>query len=164
MRLGPQHIRGGWLKYTQAKGEDLADREPVDVEVPVHPDLDEVIAGTKITHLTFLATQQGRARTPAGFGNVFREWCDAAGLPHCSAHGLRHAMAARLAERGASPHQIMSVTGHKTLAEVQRYTKAADRRGTAKAAMGLLTEPETGTEIVAPQVEVQKSATIRGKS
>ena len=35
------------------------------------------------------------------FGNKFREWCDEAGLRHCSAHGLRKAAATRLAEHGA---------------------------------------------------------------
>jgi len=43
-----------------------------------------------------------------GFGGKFRDWCNQAGLPHCSAHGLRKATAARLAERGASPHEIMA--------------------------------------------------------
>jgi hypothetical protein len=28
---------------------------------------------------------------------------------------------------GCTPHQIMSVTGHKTLAEVGRYTRAAEQ-------------------------------------
>ena len=32
------------------------------------------------------------------------------------------------AEAGLTPHQIMSISGHKTLAEVTRYTAAADRR------------------------------------
>jgi len=32
----------------------------------------------------------------------------------------------------------MSVTGHKTLAEVQRYTKTATREGLADSAMGKL--------------------------
>jgi integrase len=61
-----------------------------------------------------------------------------AGLPHCSAHGLRKATAARLAERGATPHEIMAITGHQTLAEVERYTRAAERSKMADAAMSKL--------------------------
>ena len=64
-----------------------------------------------------------------------RKWCDRAGLEACSAHGLRKACARRLAESGATPHEIMSITGHKTLAEVQRYTEAAVREGLADSAM-----------------------------
>jgi hypothetical protein len=40
-------------------------------------------------------------------------------------HGLRKVAARDLAEAGCSVHEIMSVTGHKSLAEVERYTKAA---------------------------------------
>ena len=50
--------------------------------------------------LTFLATQAGRPFTAAGFGNWFRDRCNEAGLPQCSAHGLRKAAAARCAEGG----------------------------------------------------------------
>jgi integrase len=63
-----------------------------------------------------------------------RKWCAEAGLPECSAHGLRKACARRLAEAGATAHEIMAVTGHKTLAEVQRYTETAMREGLADSA------------------------------
>jgi hypothetical protein len=35
----------------------------------------------------WLVTHQGRPFTVAGFGNKMRQWCDEAGLPHCSAQG-----------------------------------------------------------------------------
>ena len=41
-------------------------------------------------HLTFLVTEFGRPFTEAGFGNWFREQCNAAGLPkNLSAHARR---------------------------------------------------------------------------
>jgi hypothetical protein len=49
-------------------------------------------------------------------------------LRHCSSHGLRKAAARRLAESDRSAHQIMAITGHTTLKEVSRYTKAANQR------------------------------------
>lgn len=55
--------------------------------------------------------------------------------PQCSAHGLRKACARRLAEAGAAAHEIGAVTGHKTLALVQRYTEAAGREGMADSAI-----------------------------
>ena len=67
-----------------------------------------------------------------------REWCDAAGLPHCTSHGLRKACARRLAEAGATPRELMAVTGHKTLAEAQRYTEKVDRTALADRAMNRL--------------------------
>ena len=86
-------------------------------------------------HLTFLTTSNGKPFTAAGFGNWFREACDTANVRGCSAHGLRKAAARRLAEAGCSPHQIASVTGHKTLKEVERYTKAANQERLAQDAM-----------------------------
>jgi integrase len=135
VRLGPQHIRNGRLRYRQAKNEH---RNPIDCDIPVHPDLAEIIVATPSTHLTFLVTEQGRPFTPAGFGNKFRDWCDQANLPHCSAHGLRKAAAARLAERGATAHEIMAVTGHQSLEEVERYTRAARKAQLADSAMSKL--------------------------
>jgi integrase/recombinase XerD len=78
VRLGPQHIRNGRIRYRQAKNEH---RNPIDCDIPLHPDLAEVIAATPSAHLTFLVTEQGRPFTPAGFGNKFREWCNRANLP-----------------------------------------------------------------------------------
>ena len=50
----------------------------------------------------------------------------------CVTHGLRKAAARRLAEAGCSVHEIMAITGHRTLAEVERYTKAAEQKRLAR--------------------------------
>jgi integrase/recombinase XerD len=145
-RLGQQHISNGRLKYIQAKNEH---RSPIEMDIPVHPDLADVVAKTKLTgRETFLVTNYGKPFSPAGFGIRFRQWCDQAGLPHCSAHGLRKATAARLAERGASPHEIMSITGHRTLQEVERYTRGARQKELADRAMAKLLGGRTGTSTV----------------
>ena len=96
--------------------------------IPVHPDLAAIIAATPRQHLTFLTTASGKPFAPAGFGNVFRDWCREAGLPeHCSAHGLRKAACRRLAEAGASVNVIASISGHTDPRMVAHYTKAADQ-------------------------------------
>ncbi len=60
----------------------------------------------------------------------------AAGLPpRCKAHGLRKAAARRLAEAGATSKQIAAVTGHKTLSEIERYTRAAEQAELARQAI-----------------------------
>ena len=53
---------------------------------------------------------------------------------------MRKGGARRLAEAGATAHEIMSITGHKTLSEAQRYTAAADRVLLAEQAMAKLSE------------------------
>ena len=103
------------------------------------PELARIIAATTPSgHLTFLVNENDRPFTVRHFGRTFRKWCDEAGLPHCSAHGLRYATAAHLAEHGASAHEIMAITGHRSLAEVERYTRAAWKATLADAAMARL--------------------------
>lgn len=86
----------------------------------------------------FLATMKGKERSPGGLGNLMQKWTKDANLPECSAHGLRKACARRVAEAGATAHQIGAVTGHKTLALVQRHTEAAGREQMADSAIGKL--------------------------
>src|SRR3954447_1969267 len=89
-------------------------------------------------HLTFLVTQDGSPFTAAGFGNHFRG-CNEANLPkQCSAHGLRKAACRRLAEAGCSANVIASISGHRTLSEVARYTKAADQQRMARDGMAAI--------------------------
>lgn len=134
VKLGPWNIKGERLEYRRQK---TARSKGVAVSIPIHPDLAEVLAGLPDDR-PFLATAYGKARSPDGLGNAMREWCDKAGLALCSSHGLRKACARRLAEAGASAHEIMAVTGHKTLAEVQRYTESAMREGLADDAFAKL--------------------------
>ena len=83
--------------------------------------------------------------TAAGFGNWFRGMCEQAGIPKSlSAHGLRKAGATRLAEHGCTDHEIMAWGGWKTLLQVQRYTRAANRKRLAMQAADKL---ETGTKV-----------------
>jgi len=131
VRFGPPMVRDGWLYFTQWKNRE---RNPVDMAIPILPALKEVIDATPVVgSQTWLVTHRGEPYTAKGFGIRFRNWCDQAGLRHCSAHGLRKAIAARLAELGCSDHEIMAITGHRSLAEVQRYTEGARRKVMAEA-------------------------------
>jgi len=102
--------------------------------------LKTAIAETPNDNMCFLTTAFGKPFTAAGFGNKFREWCDAAGLKGRSAHGLRKSAATRLANAGCSALQIAAITGHKTLKEVSRYTAAADQERMARDAVKRLIE------------------------
>jgi integrase len=85
-------------------------------------------------------THHGKSYVAAGFGNWFRELCNEAGCPDVSAHGLRKATATRLADIGCSEHEIASILGHTSIAVVEIYTRAANRRKLAQAAMRKLIE------------------------
>lgn len=138
VKLGPQNARSGRIRYRQQKtGRTLV--------IPIHPQLQEIIAALPRDHLTFLIAAGGKPFTAAGFGNWFRECCNAAGLAHCSAHGLRKAQARRLAEAGCSAHEIASITGHLTLSEVQRYTDAANQSKLADSAFATVSRTSIGS-------------------
>jgi integrase len=147
VRLGPQHVHDGTLMFEQGKTKGA---EEATVIIPLHPDLCAAIAAMPATNIvrlaapTFLQTALGRPFTVAGFGNWFRKCCNEAGLPiGLSAHGLRKAAARRLADIGCSAHEIAAITGHATLSEIQRYTRAADRKRLALQAMKKLIESGT---------------------
>ena len=137
-RIGRHHINNGVLSIDQAKVEG---GEQAHLEIPLHPRLAEIIAATPTIGIkTLLTTSAGRPFSVGGFGNRFREQCDAAGCTGLSAHGLRKATARRLAEAGCTAHQIASITGHASLREVERYARAADRKRMAQEAMRKLAE------------------------
>jgi integrase len=108
------------------------------------PESNEPVTRKKNRHVPTSPTHENRTFTPAGFGNWFRDQCDAAGITDLSAHGLRKAGATRLAEHGATDHEIMAWGGWKTLREVQRYTAAANRKRMALRAADRL---KGGTEL-----------------
>ena len=130
--MGPQHIREGFLTWVRAK---TAQSTGTEVYIEVVQELRRIIDATRSGHLTFLTTAAGAPFTGQGFGKWFRAQCDAAGLPHCTFHGLRKACARRMAESGCTPHEIAAVTGHASLKEVERYTRAASRKQLAQSAM-----------------------------
>lgn len=121
VRLSPRNVSGNRVRFVQAKNEH---RSPVTIDIPLHPALAAAIADTPADAPAFLLTEWGKPHTAPGFGNWFADRCEEAGVPG-RAHGLRKATAALLAESGASAHEIMAITGHRTLEEVERYTRAA---------------------------------------
>jgi integrase len=139
VRLGRQHVQGGVLSFRRKKTDT-----PVDI--PILPELQAAIdAMPKADHLTFLVTEFGKPFTAAGFGGWFGDQCKLAAIPaRLSAHGLRKAGATRFAEHGATDHEIMAWGGWTSIKEVQRYTKAANRKRLAQQAAKKL---GTGTEV-----------------
>ncbi|MCA8894502.1 MAG: tyrosine-type recombinase/integrase [Amphiplicatus sp.] len=123
------HVRDGAIRVVQQKtGQPLW--------LPIHTKLSASIDAALIGGLAFLETEYGRPFSAAGFGNWFRDKCDAAGIAKgFSAHGLRKAAGRRLAEAGCTAHEIMAVLGHKSLAEAARYTRGADQKRNAEAAL-----------------------------
>jgi integrase len=136
IHLGPQHVRNGKFAIRQSKTGKL-------LTLPIAAPLAEAIAAMPETEaLCYLLTEWGRPFSPKGFGGWFRDQCDAAGLPKCTAHGLRKATMRRMAELEMPNKTMKSVSGHSKDDEVARYTEAADQERLADGAIKRLVEWE----------------------
>jgi integrase len=140
--LGKQNCRGTtpgelgeWIRYVPKK--TLKKRADA-VQKPLLPVLRELIAASPCGALTFLETAQGKPFTEAGFGNWFRDRCDEAGLPQCTAHGLKKCGATIAAENGASDRQLMAMFDWDSPKMAHVYTKAAEQKRLAGDAMFLI--------------------------
>jgi integrase len=126
IRLGWQHIRGDKIAVRQQKTD-------TPLLLPVAPELAQALDHVPRTNLTFLLNAHG-APFEQGFGNWFRDRCNEAGLPQCSAHGLRKLAATRMANAGCTERELMAVFGWRSHGEVSRYVRAADQSRLAEQA------------------------------
>lgn len=128
--MGRQHIKAGRIHVRQLKTDA---RLAIRIHPALQAEIDAAPAG-----LTFILTAFRKPFTAAGFTAWFRERAEMAGLVGRTPHGLRKAACRRLAEVGCTAKQIAAVSGHKTLAEVGRYTQDADQTRLADDAMARL--------------------------
>ena len=121
-----QHIREGRIRFIMQKGRN---REPLTVDIPIHPELQQIIEASPTGDLTFLTTEQGRPFTAAGFTNWFRKRCKEAGWlsfrPTACAKLLQHERLSEEQPRASSWEY--SAGGISPMAE--GYTRAAERHG-----------------------------------
>lgn len=137
--LGPSSIMKGAFPITQQK-------TGAEVTIPVHAELAKAIEACKVVGLGyFLTTSTGKPLDQRDLNKWFRQACREAGLPDtCVPHGLRKACCRRLAQAGASTKLIAAVSGHQTLKEIERYTKAFDNEQGARDAFALLQAAKGG--------------------
>jgi integrase len=118
VRLGEQMRRDGMLVFTQEKNRY---RKPVKAYVPIVAEFQRILDASQTGDLVYLVSERATPFKKESFGNWFRDRCREAGLAGCSPHGLRKACVVRMIELDCSPFQIMAVTGHRTMKEIERY-------------------------------------------
>lgn len=157
MRTLPEHLRRAFLLalYSGQRRGDCAamlwsqyDGEGIEVTqiktgarlwVPCHSalrgELEAWRKGAKA--VTILVNFEGLPwASSASLGTGFSDFCRRhRELDGLTFHGLRKTAGAMLAEAGCTPHEIAAITGHQSLAMVQHYTKGADQRRRATAAV-----------------------------
>jgi integrase len=138
VRMGHQHVKDGRIAVRQEKTD-------TPLMIPMHPELVRILSAAPRNNLTFIVTDHGAAFTAKAFSNWFGKRCRAAGLLHCTAHGLRKTALTRLADAGCTVHEIAAISGHKSLKEIEHYTRNADQARLASQALRrqLLSNPET---------------------
>jgi integrase len=151
-----ERVAFGLLIYTGQRASDVAKMAWSDVSeegiwvvqrktkakllVPMHPELRAILSSWGRDKGMILETGLNKPFSDKGFSDYMADRISKAGLPdRCVTHGLRKAAARRLAESGCSANEIAAITGHATLEEVSRYTKAAEQKKLAQAAMDRLT-------------------------
>ena len=161
VKLGLQMERDGKLCFTEEKNRA---NKPKHREIPILPVLRVELDASPPGHMVYLVTEFGRPyASPKAFGNRFKSWCKQAGLPHCSAHGLRKAGATFAAEQGATEHQLMAIYGWSSPKQAALYTRAADRKRLANDAMAMVDPDYSENESVPPESAVEASGTMKGK-
>jgi integrase/recombinase XerD len=146
--LGRQHIRDGKLCWRPHKTQRTTGKL---LKVPILPEFQEALEAMPRTDevLNFLVNNYGRPfASAAAFGNKFADWCRDAGLQpvlcddgamrNFRAHGLRKASLRAMAHAGCSGSEMMAVSGHSSLAQLQVYLDEVDQEHQAAAAMAKL--------------------------
>ena len=123
VRMGRAQIRDGRLPVAQEKtGKTLW--------IAVAPQLLEAIVAMSpgdTSPFCFLITSRGGPFTKESFGNFFRKACSEAGLPHCSAHGLRKATLRRAAELEITNKGMKALSGQSRDDTLEIYTRSANQ-------------------------------------
>jgi len=160
-RIGRQHETEGWLKFVAWKNRNKKSRKTI--ECPIASDLAAALAATPTGDMTYLVNDLGRPFTINGLGNKMRDWCDAAGLPQCSSHGLRKAAAVILAESGVTAPELCALFGWSKLETAEIYIRKAQKRKMVGNAFARLDEYRNRESVSFPRTN-RKTETNRKKS
>lgn len=117
-------------------------------DLPVAPPLAKAIEAMPAVGIsTLLVTEYGKPFSAAGFGQWFKDQCRKAGLPQCTAHGLRKALARRAAEQGVQQQGLKALGQWSGDREVATYVAAADQTRLAESALADVIEWERESNI-----------------
>jgi integrase len=148
-RIGRQHETKGWLVFVAWKNRNRKSRKTI--ECPITRELAEALAATPTGDTVYLVNDLGRPFTINGLGNKMRDWCDAAGLPQCTAHGLRKAAAVILAESGVTAPELCALFGWSKLETAEIYIREAQKRKMVANAFTRLDEYRSRKSVSVPR-------------
>ncbi len=134
---------GEYIKVVQGK-------TGVKLSISVHSVLKEALDAHERVSPIILTSPTGRPFKYHNFRRRFGNAMESAGLAGLVFHGLRYTAAAKLADAGCSLKEIASITGHKSLAMIEKYTRDADQERLSGAAI-IAWENTSGTNSGKPR-------------
>jgi integrase len=144
LALGTGQRRGDCaaMRWSQYDGEGIALTQ-IKTKRPLWVGCDEDLRAEMdawkktATAVTILTNAKGRPWASSNsLGSGFAEECRRfPALDGFTFHGLRKTAAARLAEAGCTTFEVAAVTGHRSLGMVEHYTKEAQQKTRAQAAV-----------------------------
>jgi integrase/recombinase XerD len=156
--LGRQHIiisnKDGKKKLCWRPHKTLRSTAKM-LKITIIPSLQTALDAMPKSETTFLTTDSGRPfASAAAFGNKFADWCKAAGLKPvlCDdgrtrsfrAHGLRKSSLRAMAHAGCTGVEMMQVSGHSSLKQLQEYLDEVEQEQMADSAMEKLVRDQNG--------------------
>lgn len=126
-----------WADYSGEKIRVRQEKTDERLVIPCHPSLQAELEAWEHVSPTILTNNRDKPWRPSHISNALHQaLAEIQGFPeHRNMHGLRKLAAATLAEAGCSTHEIMAITGHKSLAMVELYTASARQEKLASAAV-----------------------------
>lgn len=134
VKMGKAQIERGRIPIMQEKTGKI-------LWVALAPQLLEAIVAMKkedTSPFCFLMTRRGKPFTKESFGNWFKKSCVDAGLPHCTAHGLRKATLRRMAELEMANKSMKSISGQTRDETLAIYIEDANQKRLADSAITAL--------------------------
>jgi integrase len=139
VKMARNDIVNGSIRVSQDKARKGTTNE---LMIAIHPALARALQAGPVVGMQHILTD-ARGRPLRKLSKVIERAAHAAGLPaHCTAHGLRKAGLRRAAEHGATTKEIAAMSGHRSLAEIERYTARADQARLARSAVAKLPDEE----------------------
>ena len=144
-------LRVTWSCYDGSAFETRTQKTNMPVWVPAHYRLREILDTTSRVSTNIVVGARGRpisrSALTTSFFNLLRELRETGRTgPGLSFHGLRHTLGTALAEAGCDPPTIASVLGQATTQMAEHYSRYANRRHHAAAAIERIEARDRKTE------------------
>lgn len=128
-------VRMTWAAYRDGMIEVVQQKTGARVWIPVRGRLRDALDATERKAVTILTALRGRPYTAGNLSHDIHDRCVALGIEGAVVHGWRKTAMNWMSEAGCTASEIQAISGHVKLDMVANYTRGADRKRMARAAV-----------------------------